>query len=235
MRRRFGTFAYLNEYPFLTLKKLGGEFMKGLSQLQTAYILPEKCRDLSKQLHRWREEVEKLFPNRHSKPTGIRTTETTGDTAEERDQEEHRRHSAASIFRRNLRIRSRRITELPVFPRSSRHITGKGRNVGTRSVLVWGSPVDAQSFKKFSASCKDLAISLHKFSFALYYVTDFQTTRCTSTVRDVIRTLCVSHNIHDIYICRINLSTMKEIHAILRDEMNRECFFFSTISFFTHS
>ncbi|KLO06882.1 hypothetical protein SCHPADRAFT_674743 [Schizopora paradoxa] len=179
---------------------LGGEFMKGLSQLQTAYILPERCRDLSKQLHRWREEIGLLFFSKLGKPATSRK-ENIEEDAEAQNPKDQQRHSAASIFRRNLRVRSRRIADIPGF--QTRRVATKGRNSGTRPILVWGSPVDAQSFKNFSASCKDLAVSLHKFSFAMYYVTDFQSTRCISTVREVIRTLC-------------------EIHYILQDEMNQQ-------------
>ncbi len=187
--------------------------MKELHNLHNAFKLPEECRNLGDTLHRWREEVQSLFPPTHLKttadiPSAFGAASTLEDThVPSRRTPPARRNSSSNTHHRSLQLISH---------------PGSRRNHGVRVVDTSESLVNFQSWNNFYSSTKAVATCLNLFSSAIHYVSDFRPTQCNKELRELERTLKVRRSTNLTTVLLPIQFYLKEIYIVLNDEIKLE-------------
>ncbi len=151
-----------NLWLTLIFPQLGDDFMQALQLLDTTFKLPDTSRNLSKSLGVWRQEAERVFPQRtgkisHTKPI---TNEARGEASKE---EEHR----------------------------SRKIVRTRPHQGVRRAAKPETLVDGQTWDDFSVACNALFESLHAFLTEIDCLSGFHDTWCKIAVAELMVTLAV--------------------------------------------
>ncbi len=143
--------------------------MQALHRLDTAFKLPDASIQLSESLHRWREEVELLFPYRTGKSATRKPTTDSKDILKD-------------------------VVKVDTFSsegQGQRLIRRTRPHLGIRFVSKRGTLVDKQTWNSFCEACDALLKSFQNFSSAIHYLSDFQTTWCTIASGEIMVTLAV--------------------------------------------